>query len=103
MAKKPTVAHLKNTVGFDRFGDVFNEFRGDIITSMKILDGHDAAFLFKTAAKMHLKLTFLRDDIVQLSYTFRNAFAKEPLYALSDAAQYRRVKTSILGAFSPLF
>ena len=87
MAKKPTVAHLKNTEGFDRFDDIFNEFRGDTITSMQILDGHDAAFLFKTASKMQLKLTFLRDDIVQLSYTFRNAFAKEPLYALTDDAR----------------
>ena len=87
MTKKPTIVHLNNTDGFDRFDDVFNEFRGDAITAMHILDGHEAAFLFKTASKMQLKLTFLREEMVQLSYTFRNAYAKEPLYALSADAR----------------
>jgi alpha-glucosidase len=84
MAKKPTIANLKNTEGFDRFDDVFNEYQGGLITEMYAVAGHEAAFLFKTAAKMQLKLTFLRADIVQFSYTFRHDFAKEPLYALSD-------------------
>ena len=81
MAKKPTISSLKNTEGFDRFDDVFKEFKGDTVASMTALKNHKAAFLFKTASGIQLKLTFLRHDIVQFNYTFRNNFSKEPLYA----------------------
>jgi alpha-glucosidase len=89
MTKKPTIANLKNTEGFDRFDDVFSEFIGDTITSMQVLDAHGAAFLFKTNARIQLKMTLLRADIVQFSYTFRHDFSKEALYALSETAKER--------------
>jgi alpha-glucosidase len=88
MAKKPTLANIKNTEGFDRFDDVFTEFRADSVLSMQSdYANNAAAFLLKTGSKIQLKLTFLREDIVQLSYTFRRDFMREPLYALSDEAR----------------
>ena len=88
MAKKPTIANIKNTEGFDRFDDVFTEFKADSVLSMQAQYAqNEAAFLLKTTSGIQLKLTFLREDIVQLSYTFRHSFMQEPLYALSDDAR----------------
>jgi alpha-glucosidase len=88
MAKKPTLADLKNTEGFDRFDDVFTEFTpNSLISVQENYQQHQAAFLLKTESGIQLKLTFLSADIVQLSYTYRHSFAKEPLYALSDDAR----------------
>jgi alpha-glucosidase len=87
MAKKPTLSNLKNTEGFDRFDDVFTEFTPNSVISMQENhQQHKAAFLLKTESGIQLKLTFLRADITQLSYTYRHSFAKEPLYALSEGA-----------------
>jgi alpha-glucosidase len=87
MAKKPTIANLKNTEGFDRYADVFTEFKGETIQSMTVLNAEGNVFLFKTASKIQLKLTVLREEIAQFSYTYRRDFSDEALYALSEKAK----------------
>ncbi len=96
MPKKNTVVHIIDTQGFDRYNDVYTEFRGDsIIFFEEIHKKHEACFLFKTASKIQLKLTFLSAEIVQLSYTFRNDFMLEPLYAITQEAQNSLLKKAI--------
>ena len=90
MSKKklPHIINIKDTVGVERYDDVFREYVPETVTDFKHMpDQNGATVLFKTASGVQLKVCFLTDSIVRFSYTYQRSYMKDPLYALSDKAK----------------
>ena len=66
--KSPNIVNVKNTVGHDRFDDVYAEYQADVVVKAGIIE--DTIF-FKTENAILLRVKVLTERIIRFTYTFQ--------------------------------
>ena len=79
--KSPNIVNVKNTVGHDRFDDVFTEYQPDVVVKAGIIE--DTIF-FKTENAILLRVKVLTERIIRFTYTFQHTFEADFSYAIDD-------------------